>query len=165
VRRLFRELFRAGYWIGAIGLAISVSISVTRSGCQRPAVAGDQQVAANTTPVSDEGRRCQRALRELYGELTQKARVAFVGEGGPRPGFFEEWRTWSRGWRDELDIVRSRCRLTTSEAMRPMRRLADQHERLHLAYTTALRGFTDVGRRELIEIRDTFGELPPLESR
>jgi hypothetical protein len=154
-----RELFRALYWIGTVGLAITVAFSSTVGAFRRPVVDEDARVPADVRPEDPNGRRCTERIRGLYQELVERARRTFVGDGGPSPEFDSDWADWSQAWRVGLERTRSECRLRESVAMRPVARLADGLERLHLAYTTALLGFSDVGRRELLNVRRLYDDL------
>lgn len=157
--RLLREIFRALYWIGTIGLGATVALSATFGAYRRPAVDDADLVPAMVRPDDPDGRRCADRLRVLYRELVDRAGRTFVGDGGPSPDFAADWADWSGSWRLGLERTRGACRLRDSAAMRPVAELADSLERLHLAYTTALLGFSDVGRRELINVRRLYSEL------
>lgn len=151
--RLLRELFRAAYWVAAIGLAISVALSSTLGAFRRPVVDPADRVPVDVRPDDPDGRRCVARLHELYRELVERAGRTFVGDGGPSPDFAADWEAWSRSWRGRVERIRVRCRLEEAPTMRPVAELADALERLHLAYTTALQGFSDVGRQELLRVR------------
>ena len=64
------------------------------------------------------------------------------------------WRSWSESWHLELETLITRCRLRTSKAMAPLAQAARDLKRLGFAYTTALKGFTEVGRRPIARFRD-----------
>lgn len=162
---LFRELFRAAYWVGTIGLAISVSFSATVGAYQYPQVDPDDRVPASARPDDPDGQRCAERVHGLHRKLTERAREAFTGDGGPDVEFERDWADWSREWRVELHRVRSLCRLGELPALRPVARLADGLERLHLAYTTALHGFSDVGRKDLLLVRRLSAELGVEDAR
>jgi hypothetical protein len=157
--RLLREIFRALYWTGTVGLAATVALSATFGAYRRPAVDEADLVPADVRPDDADGRRCVERVRVLDRELVERAGRTFVGDGGPSPDFAADWADWSRSWRLGLERTRGACRLRESPAMRPVAELADSLERLHLAYTTALLGFSDVGRRELIKVRKLYDEL------
>ena len=117
----------------------------------------------------------RRAFSLLYWAMAVglAASVALSATHGafmrPTPDMLRDWTTWTATWRDRLLERRTACRLGQSKAMAPVDRLARHLERLHLAYTTALNGFSDVGRRQLVETRKAFEALgvdrPPDVSR
>ena len=70
-----------------------------------------------------------------------------------------EWRTWTQGWRERFAGVETRCGLERNPAMAPVRQLAEDVERVQLAYTTALKSFSDLGRKPLPRMRGAFETL------
>lgn len=164
-----RRAFSLLYWAMAVGLAASVALSATHGAFVRPTPASGAMTPEGVTPETPEGRACARDLKALHDELVDRAGRTFVGDGGPTPDMLRDWTTWTATWRDRLLERRTACRLGQSKAMAPVDRLARHLERLHLAYTTALNGFSDVGRRQLVETRKAFEALgvdrPPDVSR
>lgn len=154
-----RRAAKVLYWLMAIGLAATVALSATWGAFVRPGIAPAALVAPDTTPESAAGRQCALDLRTLHGKLVERAGRTFVGDGGPSPDMLADWAEWSIGWRQELQALRTTCRLGDSVAMEPVARLGEHLERLHLAYTTALNGFSDVGRKQLVETRHAFEAL------
>lgn len=154
-----RRAAKVLYWLMAIGLAATVALSATWGAFVRPGVPQGTMVPADTSPESPAGRQCALDLRALHGTLVERAGRTFVGDGGPSPDMLADWADWSIGWRNELQALRTTCRLRDSVAMRPLSRLGAHLERLHLAYTTALNGFSDVGRKQLVETRQAFEAL------
>jgi hypothetical protein len=143
----------------AVGLAASVALSATYGAFVRPEPATGAMAPEGVTPESPEGRACALDLKSLRDELVERAGRTFVGDGGPTPDMLRDWTAWTATWRDRLLERRTACRLGESKAMAPVDRLARHLERLHLAYTTALNGFSDVGRRQLVETRKAFEAL------
>lgn len=156
---MFRRLASGVYWLMAIGLAASVALSATWGAYHRPSPPAAHLVPAEVTPASPAGQLCARDLKTLHGELVERAGRTFVGDGGPSPDMLGDWAAWSVGWRERLESTQDRCRLSEVPAMKPIERLASHLERLHLAYTTAINSFSDVGRRQLVETRMAFEEL------
>lgn len=154
-----RRVFSFLYWAMAVGLAASVAISATYGAFVRPLPQAGAMAPEGVTPDSPEGRGCARDLKALHDELVDRAGRTFVGDGGPTPEMLRDWTAWSATWRDRLLERRTACRLGQSKAMAPVDRLGRHLERLHLAYTTALNGFSDVGRRQLVETRQAFEAL------
>ena len=154
-----RRAAKVLYWLMAIGLAATVALSATFGAFVRPGAVAGTLVAPDTTPESPAGRQCAVELRGLHGKLVERAGRTFVGDGGPSPDLLADWAEWSIGWRQELQALRTSCRLGDSVAMEPLTRLGKHLERLHLAYTTALNGFSDVGRKQLVETRRAFEAL------
>ncbi len=134
-----------------VTVGASVAWSVTAGGLMRASVAV-ALVAEDVTPDSPDGRACRARLTDLYAELRAQAGGTLAGPDGPRAEAEDDWRVWSSGWRERLATVRTACRLK-QPAMEPLRRTADDIERVHLAYTTAVRGFVEVGRRPLERLR------------
>ena len=154
-----RRVVQALYWLMTIGLAAPVALSATWGAYVRPRVPPSAVVTADVTPDSPAGRTCGLALKASHGALVERAGRTFFRDGGPSPDMLRDWATWSATWRDELHEQRISCRLGDVPAMEPLSRLADHLERLNLAYTTALNGFSDVGRRQLVEAGRLFEEL------
>ena len=139
--------------------ATNVVVAVNAGAFSRPGVPENARVPPGTTPAADEGEHCAARLGALYDQLVDAAGHIFTGDGWPTPGSTTEWTEWSGNWLEALELTRSRCRLRESRPMKPIAQLADQLERLHLAYTTALHGFSDVGRKQLAQVQAAFERL------
>jgi len=138
------------YWVFTIGLGASVSLSVTYHAIQ---AAG----GGATTDAASSGADCDADLDRLY--------AAVRGEGArlmaaPTPKIAETWHEWSAGWRAEYEGMRARCTASGAPNREATRKRAKDLERVHLAYTTAIRGFIDVGRRPLERIHARPGHRP-----
>ena len=144
-----RRAFSWVYWLVAIGFGISVAISATVGAFSRQGVDGVQAVSEAVSPVSAEGIACVKAIGVLHEELVARAGRTFVGDGGPSPDFAVDWESFSADWRVRLQREAARCRVD----------MVDDLLRLQLAYTTALLGFSDVGRAHLVKLREAFVKL------
>lgn len=161
--RLLRRVFQIGYVLMCVGIGGSVAWSVTAEGLGGTAPsAAPIDAPASVTPDGPVGRQCTARLRGLYVELQDRARVAFAGATDEAAEAEAAWRQWSDTFRADLRGLRSGCRLD-AEAMRPVEQLANDVERVHLAYTTALRGFVEVGRKPVVRLRAAWSEpvIPP----
>ncbi len=159
--RVLRRVFQVGYVLMCVGIGGSVAWSVTAEGLGTPApTAAPIAAPADVTPDGAVGRQCVQRLRGLYDDLHARARVAFDAAVEDAAESEAAWRRWSNGFRAELRALRSGCRLET-EAMRPVEQLASDVERVHLAYTTGLRGFVEVGRKPVVRLRAAWQALPP----
>lgn len=154
-----RKLFTILYWVITIGAGASVAASATWGSFAARRPRSTEMVAPGVTPDTPEGRQCAHDLKALYDDLLARAGQTLVGSGGPSPDAVGDWAAWSRDWHERLEARRTVCRLRQSPEMAPVARLAGNLERLHLAYTTALNGFSDVGRRHLVETRQAFESL------
>ncbi|MSP74483.1 MAG: hypothetical protein EXR76_20340 [Myxococcales bacterium] len=156
-----RRAFSWVYWLVAIGFGISVAISATVGAFSPQGVDGVQAVSEAVSPVSAEGIACVKAIGVLHEELVARAGRTFVGDGGPSPDFAVDWESFSADWRVRLQREAARCRVDERPAMKAVSDLVDDLLRLQLAYTTALLGFSDVGRAHLVKLREAFVKLRP----
>ena len=74
-------------------------------------------------------------------EVHTEAHIGFTEYLSQRD--LNRWNNFSSAWRDRLDALRSRCRLTSSPAMAPMKEYAKDVERVHRAYDTSLRSYAE----------------------
>lgn len=160
-----QKLFSGLYWVMAAGLGASVALSATWGAYFKPTTTAVVAAEPGVTPESEAGRRCASSLAALYREQRERAGRTLVGDGGPTADLVQDWATWSTAWRERLRSQRVACRLDESPAMAPLATLASGLERLNLAYTTAVTGFSDVGRRQLQETQqglEALGEAAAL---
>lgn len=156
----YRRAGQIVYVLICVAVGASVSISVTAAAFQSGPPASADAVPEDVMPGDPAGRACAAELRALHASLRREAgRTLASAELGP-DALLASWRGWSDSWRDELDAVRSRCRLRSSKAMEPLRQLAHDLERLGFAYTTALSGFAEVGRRPLERFQERRATSP-----
>lgn len=141
------KAYRLIYWLFAVGLLMSISLSVTWHIMGPSAAAGD--VASLDRPA------CARAVRSLNAELHGKAR-ALLAEPVPSPGLADDWKDWSQGWHQRMRQLRGRCPVTEDAKLA---RLMDDVERMHLAWTTALQSLVQVGRKPLTRLSADFAEV------
>ncbi len=137
------KLYRLVYWTFTIGLAASVSLSVTYY------VVRAAGATARVPETGGSSADCDADLARLYDALRQ--------EGGrlmatPSPSIALEWQTWSAGWRHDYEGMRARCTALGAPNRSAVRKRAKDLERVHLAYSTAFRGFADVGHKPLTRI-------------
>jgi len=154
----WRRAFAWVYWGFTIVLGTSVALGATLGAFTHPSPDASTAAPAGVTPSDENGRACVQRLSALHNALTQRAGEAF--SGGAHAGDLRAfWAEGSRRWRHELAVTRANCRLDESEAMHPVARLADGLGRLDLAYTTAVLGFSDVGRVKLHEVHQALEAL------
>lgn len=159
--RLLRRAFQIGYVLMCVAIGGSVAWSVTAEGLGTSAPTTAPIAApADVTPDGPVGRQCAQRLRDLYGDLQVRAQGAFDGAVEDAAEAEVAWRQWSNGFRAELRALRAGCRLDAA-AMRPVEQLAGDVERVHLAYTTALRGFVEVGRKPVVRLRAAWDAPAP----
>lgn len=156
-----RKAFSLLYWLMAAGLGASVALSATVGAYCRPAPATGAMVEADVTPESVSGRRCARELANLFHEQAARAGRTFVGDGGPSGEIVKDWSAWSADWRARLQERRAGCRLAETPAMASLDALAVSLERLNLAYTTAVTGFSDVEAGKAFEALDLAAPVSP----
>lgn len=154
----WRRAFAWVYWGFTIMLGTSVALGATLGAFTHPAPDPATAAPEGVTPSDDNGRACVQRLSALHDALTQRAGEAFSG-GAHAGDLSAAWGEGSRRWRRELAVTRADCRLDESEAMQPVARLADGLGRLDLAYTTAVLGFSDVGRVKLDEVHEALDAL------
>lgn len=157
--KILRHAGTGVYWAMALGCATSVAIAATVGAFSRPEMPESARVPAAVQPTDVDGTACAAHLGGLYDRLVAAAGQTFTGDGWPTPDVEAEWEAWSETWIADLNIARVRCRLESAESMDPIRRLAERLARLHLAYTTALHSFSDVGRKQLTEVQVQFDAL------
>ncbi len=159
--RALRRAFQVGYVLICVGIGGSVAGSVTAEGLGAPApTAAPITAPPGVTPDGPIGRQCATPLRDLYDALHARARIAFDAAALDAGEAELAWRGWSDTFRADLRALRTGCRLD-AEAMLPVEQLADDVERVHLAYTTALRGFVEVGRKPVVRLRAAWTESAP----
>lgn len=144
-----RGVFSAIYWTFTLGIGASVAYSVTEQGLSDP-----PGTAAAPAPVDGEG--CMAGFQRLKADLTGQMKVA-VAPSPEQDGVsqWRAWRAWSDGWLVELADHRRAC--GTEQAVE----LATRLRRLHLAYTTALQGFSAVGEKARHAVEAAIvGEAP-----
>jgi hypothetical protein len=160
----WRRAFALLYWLFAIGLGTSVALGATLGAFTHPEPVNGRAVPVSVQADDTDGRRCAQELRTLHDALLAQAGKVFAGAGANAADGVdvrETWALWSKQWRGELDTLRADCRLDEAESLRHLARLADGLGRLDLAYTTAVLGFSDVGRRKLVEVRSALDGLSP----
>lgn len=145
------KVYRIAYWAFTIGLAASVSLSVTYYAIR---------AAGTTAQVPDDagsGADCDAELARLYVTLRQEGGRLMAS---PSSKMARAWRTWSAGWRHDYEGMRARCTAHGAPNQSALSKRAKDLERVHLAYTTAFRGFADVGRKPLKRIEARPGARP-----
>ncbi|MFN3196972.1 MAG: hypothetical protein ACE366_00960 [Bradymonadia bacterium] len=152
--KLFRTVFSAAYWIFTLGIGASIAVSVTSQALSDPPGV-PAEVGA---PVSQQA--CIEGFETLRTQLVSRVKEAVTPV---KPGDASEeedqtqwvaWRSWSDGWLVDLATHRRRCPEAFEEATEMVHRL----KRLHLAYSTALRGFTAVGRKAMDAVERSIME-------
>ncbi|MCA9542955.1 MAG: hypothetical protein KC613_01155 [Myxococcales bacterium] len=141
------QAYRLFYWIFAVGLLLSISLSVTWHVMGPSADAGT--VSGLDRPA------CARAARALNTELHAQA-SSLLAEPVPEPEIGAMWKTWSTGWHGRMRQLRGRCPVQDDPALG---QLLDDVERMHLAWTTALHSFVQVGRRPMGRLNAQFAEV------
>ncbi len=136
--------YRVLYWIFAVGFLLSVSLSVTWH-VMGPSARPDGGVTLDRAA-------CTRGARSLNAALHAKA-TELLAEPVPSPALAGEWNGWSAGWHTQARQLRSRCPVKEDAQLR---RLIDDVERMHLAWTTGLNSFVEVGRRPLERLNTDF---------
>lgn len=154
-----RRVSRGVYWAFVILLGASVSISVTIRGLDLGGASDEEPIPADTTPEDEEGRACIQQLFDLYGRLRARAGRLLTEPQATETAVTEAWRTWSEDWRGDLARVQLRCGLKQNPRMAPVRLLAEDIERMHLAYTTAIKGFVELGGKPALRLRQGFDDL------
>lgn len=145
------KTYRALYWTFTIGLGASVSLSVTWHAVK--AAGGGGVVASEPRSAA----ACDAELARLYTDLRREGSRLL---STPTPHVSDTWHTWSETWRGQYEDMRARCTGPTATDREAVRKRAKDLERVHLAYTTAFRGFTEVGRRPLRRIQKRPGGAP-----
>ncbi len=135
------QIYRVVYWTLVIGLGISVSMSITVHAVQgvMSRRAGEVALAPDDDCRADQDRMVN-GLHQQAASLLQ----------APKRTLPAAWRDWSINWRASFEAMRRRCTPPKGHPEHEERRraLADV-ERLHLAYTTAFKGFAEVGGKAL----------------
>lgn len=142
----FWKAYKAVYWTFSIGLGLSVSISVTARTCSSP----EQISQSEGLPKLSED-ACRDGLKASMAQLRARARVA-VGD----PDLDSD--NWSGDWRADLTRLRTQCGVERGAEASPLKTIADDLERLHLAWTTGLKGYAEVGLEPSKRLSAAFGE-------
>lgn len=132
------------YWLFVVGFLMSVSLSVTWH------VMADHGAKGEAGAMDAPG--CARGLRVLYDEVRTEA-SRLMSSPIPAADVDAQWVTWSRGWRSRARALRHRCPVAENA---DLRQLADDVERMHLAWSTAIKGFADMGRQPLSRLKSDF---------
>ncbi len=140
-----RKTYTLVYWLFVIGVGASVSLSITWHSIKTAYAEGSAEVA----PLAD----CLADETALIDDLRAEASRLL---GAPSADIDAHWQRWSATWRPRLRAHRDRCLPAAGDPTRDDRALRMRDlERVHLAYTTAIRGFAEVGRKPLQRLLPT----------
>jgi hypothetical protein len=148
----FWKTYRALYWSLTIGLGVSVSLSVTWYSIR--AAGGAGVLPAQATPGAVD---CDAQLAKLYTEVREEGGRLMTA---PTPHMADTWHDWSEGWRERYKTMRAQCTGTGAPDRKAIRLRAKDLERVHLAYTTAFRGLTEIGHQPIQRIQARPGGAP-----
>jgi hypothetical protein len=146
-RGVIWRIYQITYWLFVVGFLASVSLSVTWHVMAK----GDPK---ETTLMDAQG--CARGLRVLYDELHTQGELLLVAHPIPATDVDAQWVAWSNGWRKRSKDLRGRCPVDQDPALL---QLADDVDRMHLAWSTAIKGFADMGRPPLQRLQASFDQL------
>ena len=144
---LFWKTYRLLYWTFVVGVLMSISLSVTWH------VLGDSTAEASTTAMAVPA--CAKTLHTLYDSLNREG-SQLLAQPKDADAVDAQWSTWSSTWRKDVRELRTQCPLEETPALS---QLVDDVERLHLAWSTAIKGWTEVGRTPLLRLETRFAEL------
>jgi hypothetical protein len=149
-----RKLVAALYWTMAIGLGISVAWSATTEAFKRPTI--DDPLPTDVEMGSPEAAACVDELEAHHAALVEQAAALVAASGGLSDDVHGAWERWSTGWHQAVERTRVRCRIHSRGALSELNPLVEDLERVRLAYSTAFKGFHDVGRRPVRRLREAF---------
>ncbi len=147
----FWKTYRAVYWTFTIGLGVSVSLSVTWYSIN---TAGGAGILRPQDAVAVD---CDAQLAELYKEVRKEGSRLMAA---PTPHMADTWHDWSEDWRNRYKSMRANCTGKGAPDRKALRLRAKDLERVHLAYTTAFRGLTEIGRKPIERIQARPGGAP-----
>ena len=136
------RVYQGLYWSLVVGLALSISLSVTWHVLVTP----DSQTAGAQLDVPT----CTAKLYALYNELNEQG-AALLSKPQPAEALNTQWREWSGQWQARAHELRLQC---PTEAAPQLATLRDNVDRMHLAWSTAIKGFTEVGNGPLLMLKD-----------
>ncbi len=91
---------------------------------------------------------CQLALAQRH-QLLRESAAEILGGTEPSKQRLEHWQGFRKAWKRELHRISARCHLRQNRERKALRVRAEDLERLELAYTTALKGFLELGRKPI----------------
>jgi len=144
---LLRRVFTYGYYLLCACFVFCVSFSATY-GAYRSYDDPSAAAPVAITPDDADGQKCASDLNALLATLHRVAKQHF-GDAAKRDAI-RYWTQVSERWRKELTILKARCHLKTSRAMKALLVRAKQVERIHMAYDTGLRAFFKVAYKAAV---------------
>ncbi len=145
-----RRIYDLIYLLFVVGFGASFSLSISwHVFSQGRAARGEVSGSATTA-------ECGVALAGLFAELRQKAGAELARGEDIESG----WTRWEAGWRARLDGVGHRCALRRGNAeRRELWLMANDLQHVAVAYTTAVRGYSERGRKPLLRLRAELDRL------
>ena len=151
-----RKAYMVLYGLFFVALMSSISLQVTWYVLFDGAEAEDR-VPADARPDTQAGQRCTQDLRALYTALKTRGDGAFARTPTPVDAK-AQWHTFATEWQRDMTELSARCRFRTT-AMKPLRRLAKDLERLEAAYSTGMDGYARIGQKPHTRLQAGFAAL------
>ena len=155
LQKVLRGIFTLGYYLLCAGFVFTVAFSVSY-GAYRSYDDESATAPATISPSDADGEKCVRDVDAKLTGLHTQAWDTFAGVG--TKGALRGWAKWSKSWRQSMDGIRTRCHLKSSLSMRPVALYVKDVERIHLAYDTGLRAFSNLAKRPARRIRERRDE-------